>query len=320
MDRAHIAWFIMRRLLVLSALLVVISLLVFSLLYIAPGNAIDILLNGRPRTPQMVSALTSEYNLNKPFLTQYWIWLGHAMHLNFGISIQTQLPVNYELRSRLPTSLFLGCYAYVLTMVLGVGLGVLAAVRHRSRADRGIVVGAIVGLSTPAFVAGVMLIYLFSIVVHWFPAAGPGSGFTGQVSHLTLPAVALALGGTAFVLRHTRAAMIEILDQDYVTFARARGLSWARVVFQYELRTALVSIATISGLVLGFLITGAVVVEDTFSLPGIGQLMVLSANSKDVPVLQAVTMVAAVVIMIANLLSDVAYVLLDPRIRHARAR
>ena len=320
MRPAEIAGYIVRRLLVLGVLLVIISFVVFSLLFIAPGNAIDILLNGRLRTPQMVQALTSEYHLDKPFLTQYWIWLGHAVHLNFGISIQTRLPVSAELRSRLPTSLFLGCYAYVLTMVLGVGLGMIAAVRRRSHIDRGIVAGAIVGLSTPAFVTGIVLIYLFSIVVHWFPASGAGSGFTGQVSHLTLPAVALALGATAFVLKHTRAAMIEILDQDYVTFAQARGLSWARVVFRYELRSAVVSIATISGLVLGLLITGAVLVEDTFSLPGIGQLMVLSANSKDLPMLQGVTMVVAVVIMLANLLADAAHLLLDPRIRYARAR
>jgi peptide/nickel transport system permease protein len=311
-------WFVGRRLVILGVLLVVISFAVFSLLYLSPGSAVDTLLGTNPRTPQTVRFLTHEYHLDKPFFTQYWLWASQAMQFHFGNSIQTTLPVTDEITARLPTTLFLGIYAYVLTMVLGVGPGVAAALRKRSLLDRGIVGSAIVALSTPAFVGGVFLIYLFAIVAHWFPASGRGSGFFGELWHLTLPAVALALTGTAYVLKHTRAAMIGVLDQDYVTFARARGLSSTRVLLAYALRNALVPVVTMSGLILSYVITGAVLVEDTFSLPGIGQLLVQSANAKDLPMLQGVAMLTAVVIMMANLLADVALVAMDPRIRLGR--
>jgi peptide/nickel transport system permease protein len=220
--------------------------------------------------------------------------------------------------ARLPTSLFLGVYAYLLTMALGVGLGMGAALRRRRVADRGIVAGSIVALSTPAFVAGVFLIYLFAIDLHLFPVAGVGEGFIDEVWHLTLPAVSLALVGTAFLVKHTRAAMIAVLDQDYVTFARARGLSPARILLVYGLRNALIPVVTISGVILAFVVTGAVLVEQTFSVPGIGRLLVQSATTKDLPMILGVAMLVAVVIMGANLLADLALVAVDPRIRLGR--
>jgi peptide/nickel transport system permease protein len=310
--------FVVRRLVVLGLLLVVVSFAVFSLLYISPGNVLDTLLGINPRTPAEIRYLTNEYHLNKPFFTQYWIWASQAMRLDFGNSVQTSLPVTSEIAQRLPTSLFLGVYAYILTMLLGVGGGMLAALRRRSLADRGIVGTATVALSTPAFVSGVFLIYVFGIVMHLFPVAGPGSGFFSELWHLTLPAVALALTGTAYLVKHTRAAMIGVLDEDYVTFARARGLSPGRVLFVYALRNALIPVVTMSGLILSYVIVGAVLVEDTFSLPGIGQLLVQSAMAKDVPMLQGVAMVVAVVIIVANLLADITYIAVDPRIRLGR--
>jgi peptide/nickel transport system permease protein len=296
-------------------LLIVVSFAVFSLLYISPGDPVDVLLGTRPRTPEMVTMLRHEYHLDKPFLTQYWLWAKEAIQFNFGNSIETTLPVTDEITARLPTSLFLGIYAYLVTMMLGVGLGVAAALKRRGAIDRGIVGGAVVALSTPAFVSGVFLIYLFGIVVHWFPTFGKGSGFGDQLYHLTLPAIALALVGSAFVMKHTRAAMMNVLDQDYVTFARARGLSSQRILVVYALRNALIPVVTISGLILAFLITGAVLVEVTFSISGIGQLLVQSATNKDLPMIQGVAMVVAVIIMVANLLADLLYVAVDPRIR-----
>jgi peptide/nickel transport system permease protein len=312
------AWFVARRLGMLAILLVVISFVVFSLLYLSPGTAVDALAGRDPRTAAEIRYLMHEYYLDQPFLTQYWIWASHAMRLQFGNSILTTRPVGDEIVARLPTSLFLGVYAYVLTMVLGVGLGVGAALRKRGLVDRGIVAGAIAALSTPAFVGGVFLIYLFAIVLHVFPVAGVGVGFLDELWHLTLPAISLALVGTAFLVKHTRAAMIGVLDQDYVTFARARGLAPARVLYLYGLRNALIPVVTMSGVILAFVITGAVLVEQTFSLPGIGRLLVQSASTKDLPMLQGVVMVIAVVIMLANLLADVALVAVDPRIRLGR--
>lgn len=320
MSTRGLTGYVARRLLVMLGLLVVISFGVFSLMYVAPGSVVDVLLGTAPRTPETVAALNQQYHLDEPFLTQYWLWARGALHLDFGTSIQTSLPVTDEIRNRLPTSLFLGIYAYVLTMILGIGLGVVAALRRRTVFDRGIVGATVVALSTPAFVSGVLLLYLFAIVVPWFPAFGRGEGFVDELWHLTLPAVALALLGSAYVLKHTRAALIGVLDADYVTFARARGLSWWRILRVYALRNALIPVVTISGVILAFLITGAVLVEVTFSLGGLGELLVQSATTKDLPMLQGVALVVAVVIMVTTLLADLAYVAADPRVRLGQAR
>lgn len=318
MTRFALLPYVVRRLLALVALLVLISFAVFSLTYIAPGNAVDALLGTNPRTEETVRALEEKYHLNEPLLTQYWIWVKDAAHFQFGDSIRTSLPVTDEIRSRLPVSVFLGVYAFILTMVLGVALGIVAALRTQRTVDRGIAGGSVIGLSTPAFVSGVLLLYVFAVELGWFPAFGRGEGFVDDLVHLTLPAIALALVACALVVKHTRAALLNVLDQDYVTFARARGLSNRRVLFLYGLRNALIPIVTLSGPLLAFLITGAVLVEVTFSLPGIGELLVQSATTKDLPMLQGVTLVAAIFILVANLLVDLLYLAVDPRIRLGR--
>jgi peptide/nickel transport system permease protein len=190
--------------------------------------------------------------------------------------------------------------------------------RRGGSLDRAIVGLSIVGISAPAFVVGVALLYIFAIVLPWFPAFGPGDGFFDELWHLTLPAIALALGGAAFLVKHTRAALINVLDQDYLSFARARGLSRRRVLFVYALRNALIPIVTVSALVLAGVITGALLVEVTFSLPGIGSLLVNAVSTKDLPMVQGVTMTIAIVILLANLVADLVYVAVDPRIRFRR--
>jgi len=319
MTRRAVLYFILRRLLALSLLLVLISFFVFSLLHLAPGSAERILVgaSGTP-TPELLELLREEYHLNEPFLMQYWIWAKDAIQLQFGDSIQSTLPVTDEIRARLRVSVFLGIYAYVLTMVLGVMLGILAALKKRSIVDRGIVALSVVGISAPAFATGLLLLYVFAILLPWFPAFGQGAGFFDELWHLTLPAIALAIHGSALLVKHTRAAMINVLDQDYVMFARARGLSTLRILFLYALRNALIPVVTMSSLILASVITGAVLVEVAFSLPGIGSLLVQSAETKDLPVLQGVTMIIATVIIVANLLADLAYVAVDPRIRLGR--
>lgn len=318
MTPRQLAHFLVRRLASLVAMLAILSFAIYSLLYLAPGSPVDILLGSQPRTPETVALLNERYHLDEPFLTQYWIWLNGAIHLDFGTSIRSTLPVTDEIGARLPLSLFLGAYAYLITMVFGVGLGIVSALRRKTVVDRGIVGATVVALSTPAFVSGVVLLFFFAIIVPVFPATGAGEGFLDRVWHLTLPAVALALTVAAFVLKHTRAAMIGVLDQDYVTFARARGLSPRRVLFSYALRNALIPIVTISGLVLGSLIVGAFLVEVTFSLSGIGQLLVDSATFKDLPMIQGVALIIAVVLILANLLADLLYMAVDPRISVGR--
>jgi peptide/nickel transport system permease protein len=311
-------FFILRRLGALALLLLFISFLVFSLLYVSPGSAVEILVGTQIPDPQLIAALREEYNLDEPFLTQYWIWLRDALQFDFGNSVQTTLPVTDEIRARLRTSIFLGIYAYILTLLIGVGLGIWAALRRGGIGDRTVVGLSVVGISAPAFVVGLLLLYVFAIVLPWFPAFGQGQGFFDEVWHLTLPAIALAIGGAAFLVKHTRAALVGVLDQDYLTFARARGLSRRRVLFVYALRNALIPVVTISGLILAGLITGALLVEVAFSLPGIGSLLVNAVSTKDLPMVQGVTMVIAIVILLANLLADLMYVAIDPRIRLGR--
>ena len=310
------ASYVARRLVVAVVLLLIISFAIFSLLHVAPGDPIQALIGvGDAPSPETVRLLREQYNLDLPFLEQYWLWLQDAIRLDFGESITTHQSVTETIMQRLPVTLFLGTYAFVLTMTFGIGLGILAAVKRRSVLDRGLVAGVVLGVSTPAFVTGILLLYFFSVTLPWFPSFGAGSGFLDRLWHLTLPAIAMAVGDTALILKHTRASMINVVDQDYVTFARARGLSASRVLYMYALRNALIPVITVSGFLLSFLLTSAVLVEITFSLSGIGGTLVNSATAKDIPLLQGVALLVAAMIILGTLLADLAYMAVDPRIR-----
>ena len=319
--RAHLMnWpelllFVARRLVALAVLLVIISFGVFSLLYLAPGSAEQILLGPRHASPAALKAIREEYHLNEPFLTQYLIWVRGAIHLDFGNSIRTNEPVVGGIQDRMGVTLFLGVYGFVIAMLLGVPLGILSAVKKRTIVDRSASALAVIGVSAPAFVTGIFLLYIFGVVLVWFPVFGQGVGFPDRLWHFFLPAVTLALTAMALVLKFTRAAMINSLEQDYVTFALARGLPYRRVLIAYALRNALVPVVTGAGAILGYMLTGAVLVEVTFALPGIGALLVDSVNYKDLPMVQGVSIVIAVTIVLVNLLTDVVYLFIDPRIR-----
>ncbi|RDD85286.1 ABC transporter permease [Streptomyces parvulus] len=308
--------FVARRLGAMVVLMLLLSFGVFSLTYLAPGDAVDALLGGRNSTPELVNSLREEYHLNDPFLTQYWIWAREALQFDFGDSTRTTLPVTDEITIRLGASVFLAVYAYLLTVLFGVIPGIVAALKRHRALDRALVAGAVVTLSTPPFVLGILMLYLFAVLMPMFPAAGKGEGFVDMLWHLTLPAVTLSLTIAAFMLRHTRASMITVLDQDYVTFARARGLARSRVLRHYLLRNALIPVITVSGVLLSYFVTGAVLVETTFSLGGLGELLVRSAQDSDLPMIQGLTLLIAAVIVLANLLTDLTYMAIDPRIRY----
>jgi peptide/nickel transport system permease protein len=280
---------------------------------------VQLLLGTRQASPELVRSLRHEYNLDKPFLERYGIWLAHAAQLDFGRSIRTQEPVLDGISGRLGLSLFLGLYAFLISLALGVPLGILAAVRKRGATDRAVVGLSVVGVSAPAFATGIAFLYVFAVLLGWFPVFGAGDGFGDRLYHLTLPAFALALTVMALIVKLTRAAMIGALEQDYVTFARARGVARSSVLVRYALRNALVPIVTAAGAVLGVLIAGAVFVEVAFDLPGIGSLLVESVESKDIPMVQGLTIVIALVIVVVNLLTDLAYLAVDPRIRFGAA-
>ena len=312
-------FFIAKRLGAMVVLLVVLSFGVFCLTFLAPGDAVDAHLGLRPRTPELVAALRDRYNLDEPFLVQYWLWARDALQLDFGISSQSTLPVSEEISTRLGTSMLLAVYGYVLAMVLGIVPGVYAALRKKKPIDRGLVAGAVVMMSMPPFVLGILMLYVFAVLIPVFPASGLGEGLVDELYHLTLPALTLAFAVSAFLLRHSRSAVIGVLDQDYVAFARARGLNSRHVLKRYVFRNALIPVVTISGAMVSFFVVGAVFVESVFSINGLGSLLVSSAQKSDMPMIQGLSLLIAVIIVTANLLADLAYVALDPRIRLGRS-
>jgi peptide/nickel transport system permease protein len=312
--------FLGKRVLALVVLLLVISIGVFSLIHAAPGSAEQMLLSGRrPPSPERVAAIQERYRLNESFLNQYGHWVTRAVRFDFGQSIRTGEDVALALRERAALTVFLGSYAFALIMAFGVPLGVLAAVKRGRGIDRATIALSVVGVSAPAFVTGIFLLYVFAVILGWFPAFGAGEGFFDQLRHLALPAVALALTGLAPIIRYTRTGMLEALDQDYIVFASARGLARRKVLFAYGLRNALIPVVTAGGLILGVMLTGAVLVEVTFSLPGLGALLIESVNFQDVPVVQALAMLTAAMVITVNLLTDILYLFIDPRIRFGKA-
>jgi peptide/nickel transport system permease protein len=319
-DRAAVVLFVGRRLAALAAVLVVVSFLVFSLLYLAPGSPEQLLLGVRTSDPQTIAAIRKEYNLDDPFLAQYAEWAWNALHLDFGISVRTNEPVLRGILERLGLSAQIAGLAFLLTLALGIPLGVLAAVRQRSSLDRGVVGLSVIGLSAPAFATGILLLYFFAVRLGWFPVFGQGEGFVDRLHHLVLPAVALALTATGLVLKITRAAFSTELEQDYVTFALARGISQRRVLTSYVLRNALTPIVTASGLILAYMLAGSVLVEVTFALNGVGSLLVESVTAKDIPMVQGLAMVIAATVVLVNLVVDLLYPLIDPRIAFGSPR
>lgn len=317
--RGGVGWFLLQRIAGMIVLLIVMSLVVFSLLYAEPGNVARNLLGTRPVSPQALAEITAAYHLNDSFLTQYGIWVVHALHGNFGTSIESGSPVAQEITSRLGLTLEIIVLALIIGLALAVPAGVIAGMRQAGVIDRASVVGSIVTLSAPPFALGLLMLYVLANDLGWFPIYGTGSGFGGSLYHLILPALALAFGFAGFVLKITRAAVIQETGQDYVTFARSRGLSEWRVT-RLVLRNACIPVVTSFGLALATLIGSTVVVEQMFSLPGLGSLLEEAVTFKDVPVVQALTLLAAAAIAVAALLVDLAYLALDPQLRKAVTR
>jgi len=313
-----IGFFLARRMAATIALLAVMSLLIFSLLFLEPGDIARNLLGTRAVSPQTLAQVRAEYHLNEPFLRQYWTWLTQAIDGNFGISVQSGESVASEISARLGLTLEVVLFALGLSVLVGVPAGVLAGLRHGTGTDRAVVGVAVVFVSAPAFALGLLLLYLFADYLSWFPIYGTGTGVLGRVDHLVLPAATLALGLGGFILKITRAAVIREVDQDYVMFARARGLSRVQVL-GLVLRNACLPVITSLGLAVAYLLGSMLLVEQVFSLPGLGSLLDDAVLFKDVPVVQALTLLMAAAIAVTALLVDLAYIALDPRIRHEMA-
>jgi peptide/nickel transport system permease protein len=298
----------------LLGVLLVASILVFAALYLAPGTPLSVLSGGRSLTPDQVAALSAQYHLNDPMPVRYIVWLGGVLHGDFGQSLITREPVSTLIASRVGSTLLLVAYASVLIVLFGISLGLLGALR------RGVVDTAVVALTgglsaVPSFVAAAALVSFFAVDRSWFPVFGNGSGLFDQLWHLTLPAIALALAAVGYCARVTRTAVLDERGRDHVEFALGRGLPAGRVIRRHVVRNAMIPITTAVGITIASLIAGAVVVEQAFSLNGIGSLLIQSVQSHDFAVVQALTLLLVTAFIVVNTIVDLCYPLLDPRVQ-----
>jgi peptide/nickel transport system permease protein len=306
-----------RRLAMLVASLLIASFVIFGALYLAPGNPIAALSGGRSLPASSLRVLEARYHLNQPFLTQYWYWLSNALHGNLGISITLRENVSSLIASRVWTTAGLVLYASVLILVLGIGLGVLAGLRP-GIVDTSALVTSAISAAIPSFVAAILLITLFAVKLRWFPALGNGTDFVSNLRHFTLPAVALAISSLAIVARVTRSAIREEADREHVQTATSRGIPRRQLIRRHILRNAAIPITTISGITIASLIAVAAVVETAFGLNGLGAYLVAAAQSKDLAVVQGISLVLVSAFVVINVAIDLAYAVLDPRVALGR--
>lgn len=309
--------YLFRRILYLFPVMLGVSIITFGLINLAPGDPAEIILraDGMEPTVEAVAVLREELGLNDPLHVQYGRWLWGVLHLDLGKSFRTGNPVAEELFSRLPATLELTCAALVFMVILAVPAGILSALYRHALVDHLSRLGALLGASLPGFWLGLMLIYFFSVKLGLLPVMGRGG-----LSHLVLPAVTLGFGMAAVYARVLRAGMLDVLGQDYIKVARAKGLKDKWVIGRHALKNALLPTVTLFGLSLGYLLGGTVIVETIFAWPGVGKLAVDSLFSRDYAVIQGYALLMAMVFVLANLLVDISYVFLDPRVRLERAR
>jgi ABC-type dipeptide/oligopeptide/nickel transport system permease component len=317
-------WYVARRLVASVLVLLFVTIITFTTLKLAPGN--ELLARMSPEalsslTPQQLAQDEKALGLNLPFPVQYWRWLDSTVHGNLGYSSAQGVSVWSLLRSHIgPTVLLMGV-ALLVALLVAVPLGVIAAVRHRSRLDYAVSTLPILMIGVPGFVLCLLAIFFFAVNLGVLPVAGmhtPGVSSLGDLaSHIVLPALILSIGFGAPILRYTRASMLDTLSSEYVVTARSKGLSSFAVVFRHAFRNALLPLITVIGLSLADVVSGAVIVETIFNWPGMGNLAVTAANDRDMPVMLGIVLLVAVAVTIANLVADLAYAWADPRVRLA---
>ncbi|SDR54941.1 peptide/nickel transport system permease protein [Rhizobiales bacterium GAS191] len=309
--------FIARRLAGLLVVLLLVATTVFFLTRLAPGDPASIMLGDQAR-PEDVARLREIYGLDQPVLVQFLLWLKEIARGNLGQSIFLQQPVTTALHDRAEPTFFLALFSITIAALIGIPCGIASAV-WRGRAVDQIVSGfALLAANIPSFWLGLVLIQLFAVRLGWFPVAGygdPGATLAQRLYHLLLPSIVLGLVNSALITRFTRASMLDVLGEDYVRTARSKGLSEQNVVMHHAFRNALVPIITVVGLTAALLIGGAIVTETVFGLPGIGNLVVSAVLRRDYPVIQGTLIVVAAIYVLINLLIDLIYTLVDPRVR-----
>jgi len=299
-----------RRILAVVPVLFGVTLAVFSMLFLVPGDPVKIMLAEFVTTPDQIAQMRAQLHLDEPVLKQYGRFVGSALRGDLGVSIRSRRPVTAEITENIGSTGQLALASMLVAIGLGVPLGLLAALGRNSWLDVAAMVVALLGVAMPSFWLGFLLIFVFSLHLGWLPATGGG-----DLLHLVMPAVALGMIAAAIIARLTRSSMLEVLGQDYVRTARAKGLGSGSVVVRHALRNALIPVVTVFGLQFGNLLAGAVIVETVFSRPGLGRLIVGGILAKDFPLVQGTVLFVAAAYVLINVVVDVAYAYVDPRIR-----
>jgi len=301
--------YIVKRILLMIPIILGISFVIFSLLEISPSDAAEIML-GMNGTPETLAALRESLGLNDPFLTRYFRYIFDALRGDFGVSWRTGLSVLEEITSRLPTTVALAVGSIVLTVAIGIPIGVLSAVKQYSLLDNCTLAGALLLSSMPEFWLGTMMILLFSLRLSWLPAMGDGT-----FRSFLMPWAAMSAASMATIVRMTRSSMLEVIRADYIKMARAKGASEGRVIMKHSLRNALLPVTTIVGMNFAKLLGGTVIIEQVFTLNGLGSLAINSVRQLDVPMVMAEVLFIALITSVVNLIVDVLYVYIDPRLK-----
>ena len=310
------AGYILRRVLGLIPVLLFVSFVTFNLVRLAPGDPVLIVLGGRRVDPATADALRVQFGLVGDPFTQYVAWLGRAISLDLGESYRLRQDVVGLIADRLPITLQLVAMATVISIAIAIPLGIAQARRRDSLFDYLGSLAALVGLSIPVYFAAMLGVLIFAVWLRWLPAFGSGDDILDRFRHLLLPACALALGTIALTSRMTRSAMLETLSTDYIEAARAKGLPERTIVVKHAFRNALIPVLTVTSLQVGFLLVGSVLVETTLGLGGIGSLITDAIQNRDYPVIQACVLLLTIAFTFINLLTDIAYAVIDPRIRY----
>lgn len=306
--------YIAKRLLLLIPVLIGVTFFVFTILSVAPGDPVVVIL-GDGATEEAVAQMREELGLNKPLLVRYVNYVWDLLHGNFGKSYKTRLSVSDQILKRFPNTILLASCSMLIAIVLGIPLGILSAKKQYSLIDNVATVGGLISVSMPNFWLGLLLVLLFSLRLRWFPSQGMGKNFASTVKSLVLPSITLGTGIMATIMRMTRSSVLETMRQDYISTARSKGISESRVTVRHMLKNALIPIITVSALQFGHLLGGSMLTETVFSWPGVGRYMLDSIKTKDTPAILGSVILMSVSFSIMNLLADVLYAFVDPRIK-----
>jgi ABC-type dipeptide/oligopeptide/nickel transport system permease component len=331
-------WYIIKRLLQIIPVVLGVTLIAFSLIHLAPGDPVRTML-GQHATQQEIDDIRAKYGLDQPLYVQYFIWLSHVLQGDLGRSILSHEQVTTEIASRFPNTIELAIAAMIFAILIGVVAGIISATKQYSVADYTVMGIALFGISMPVFWLGIMLMMIFGVFLGWLPIGGRidlllpftritgfmvidsiitgnGTALISVLRHLILPAIALGTIPMAIIARTTRSSMLEILRQDFIRTERAKGLSERKVIYKHAIRNAMVPVVTVIGLNFGLLLSGAILTETVFSWPGVGRLVVDSVYARDYPLVIGCILVFALVFVIVNLITDLLYTYIDPRIRY----